>query len=88
MNKIIHKYIYFLAPLFLFACSDNQPADNHKSVIIQNKVAAQENETINKTDADVGINFYGIEQNLQRYCTLVQINDQNVQMLRPSWVLS
>ena len=88
MNKIIYKYIYILALLFLFGCSDNQPVDNSKNASIQNNTVNKKNETLNGNNADVGIDFYGIEQNLQRYSTLTQINDQNVQMLRPSWVLS
>ncbi|MGB1187169.1 MAG: hypothetical protein ACPHPA_01045 [Cycloclasticus pugetii] len=78
MNTIIYKYIYFLALLFLFGCSDNQPADNSKNVSIQNNVEDQKTKTTNGNNTDAGIGFYGIDQNLQRYCTLVQINDQNV----------
>ncbi len=37
---------------------------------------------------DTGVDFYGLQQNLQRYSPLTQINDQNVKQLKPAWILS
>lgn len=44
--------------------------------------------SLDAQDDNVGVKYYGLEQNLQRYSPLTQINDQNVQQLKTSWVLS
>ena len=39
-------------------------------------------------ETDVGVAYYGLEQNLQRFSKLSMINDKNVHQLSPAWVLS
>ncbi len=76
-----------LISLIISGCNDNtqttEPASIQKPAesIVEIQVAQP-------TQADKGVQYYGLEQNLQRFSPLTQINDGNVQTLRPSWVLS
>lgn len=85
MTKINKNVFYCLMLLALAACHDNQQAENTNVKSAQLATVEEANKSI---QPDIGVNYYGLEQNLQRYSTLTQINHKNVQQLKPSWVLS
>jgi alcohol dehydrogenase (cytochrome c) len=88
MNKIIKHIVYGVLFTLLVACHDNQPEETTQSGLIQKNIPVEKDELYKPIREDVGVNYYGLEQNLQRYSSLKQINDENVQQLKPSWVLS
>lgn len=86
-----NKTILFalLLSVALTACNDS----DNESVAKVEPIAIAETEKLNDTvapvaDKDVGVNYYGLSQDLQRHSGLTQINDSNVQQLKPAWVLS
>lgn len=86
-NKTI-LFALFLS-VALTACNDS----DNESVAKVEPIAIAETEKLNDTvapvaDKDVGVNYYGLSQDLQRHSGLTQINDSNVQQLKPAWVLS
>jgi alcohol dehydrogenase (cytochrome c) len=86
-NKTI-LFALFLS-VALTACNDS----DNESVAKVEPIAIAETEKLNDTvapvaDKDVGVNYYGLSQDLQRHSGLKQVNDTNVQQLKPAWVLS
>lgn len=86
-NKTI-LFALFLS-VALTACNDS----DNESVAKVEPIAIAETEKLNDTvapvaDKDVGVDYYGLSQDLQRHSNLTQINDSNVQQLKPAWVLS
>ncbi|MBV1875217.1 MAG: PQQ-dependent dehydrogenase, methanol/ethanol family [Cycloclasticus sp.] len=88
MTKINKNLSYCLMLMALTACHDNQQAENKNIELAQLIITKAQEEPNKDTQQDKGVNYYGLEQNLQRYSTLTQINHKNVQKLKPSWVLS
>ncbi len=88
MIKIKKSLFYCLMLMALTACHDKQQTEN-TSIELAQLISAKVDEESNKdTQQDIGVNYYGLEQNLQRYSILTQINHKNVQQLKPTWVLS
>ena len=88
MNKIIKCIVYAALPALLVACDNNQQVENTQVQTVLPNTSVQEAGLNTPINNDIGVDYYGLEQNLQRYSTLTQINDENVQQLKPSWVLS
>jgi len=86
--KIIKILLCCFVLLVLTACHENQQIETKQKELIQPDISGQEDKLSTPINNDIGVNFYGLEQNLQRYSTLTQINDENVHQLKPSWVLS
>jgi len=86
--KIIKNFVYGILLILLVACHDKTDVGIQQKEIIQQDSSVQENKLSVPINNDVGVNYYGINQNLQRYSALTQINDENVHQLKPSWVLS
>jgi len=88
MNTIIKRLIYCIMFTALSGCNDQQKTENNQTDLVKVNSIEEVNVSSSTLLEDVGVNYYGIEQNLQRYIPLTQINDRNVQQLKPSWVLS
>lgn len=67
----------------LIAACDNA---NQTSALLEKELLTDA--SVNKEVADKGVAYYGMEQNLQRYSELNEINTDNVAQLAPAWVLS
>lgn len=87
MNTIIKNLLFCFMLLILSAC-DEQNKKTNKEELVPKSPIEQINRQISEVPEDVGVHYYGLEQNLQRYSPLTQINDGNVHQLKPSWVLS
>ncbi len=68
--------------LFLLACEEQTPISTTQSVQTDSAKSA------NIKPEDVGVAYYGMQQDLQRFSSLSQINETNVKKLIPAWVLS
>ncbi len=94
MNTLVNVVAVGLLCASLSACHDSENTskaldDKDKSAKISQTLNAPDElkPEINQTD-DVGVKFYGVEQNLQRFSSLDIVNDSNVKQLSPAWVLS
>ncbi|WP_288356042.1 PQQ-dependent dehydrogenase, methanol/ethanol family [uncultured Cycloclasticus sp.] len=88
MNTIIKNLLFCFMLLILSACDEQNKTTNKEEELVPKSAIEQINRQINEVPEDVGVHYYGLEQNLQRYSPLTQINDGNVHQLKPSWVLS
>ncbi len=82
MTKICAVSTALLTGMLLIGC-DN-PVTVSETQTIQTDPATSP--ALN--NADVGVAYYGMQQDLQRFSSLTQVNDQNVNRLTPAWVLS
>jgi alcohol dehydrogenase (cytochrome c) len=88
MNTIIKNLLFCFMLLILSACDEQNKTTNKETELVPKSAIEQINRQISEVPEDVGVHYYGLEQNLQRYSPLTQINDGNVHQLKPSWVLS
>ena len=76
-----------LLTVFIVACGDNNQANESVTTPMPMEDVATA-DIKQPVQQDVGVDVYGLDVGLKRYSPLTQINDKNVQTLRPSWVLS
>ena len=86
----MNKTLIFIMAVSLVACSDKSPTEDasKNSNTIPVVSVVEKTELAETIQADVPASYYGIQQNLQRFSSLNQINDANVNSLKPSWTLS
>ena len=86
----MNNLIILIMAVSLVACGDNGSTEEASKSSATTSVVA----TVEKTDSveiiqeNVPASFYGLQQNLQRFSPLTQINDSNVNSLKPAWTLS
>jgi len=88
MFKIKQKLAYLLLLIILLGCSNDQPDQIASKEPAGVTTSADEAINTDIADQNTGVRYYGLEQNLQRYSALTQINESNAAQLKPAWILS
>ena len=94
MNRLTKAVALSLLFTSLVACHDSESTSNvlvdegKQSQVSQSPNSSVELQPEINDKEDVGVSYYGVEQNLQRFSSLDIVNDSNVKQLTPAWVLS